>query len=265
INVSILDGWWDEAFENRVGFAIGAGESYASDEISDAIESQALYDLFERRLLPEFYDRDQAGLPRKWIARMKACIRHLTPEFSTNRMVADYARQYYGVAFTNGSRLRQNGLEQGRALASQIRRYRQHWHQVHVITLNAPVGAAVPVRSHIPVRATVQLGELRPEEVSVELYYGEVTSMGDLVNGRPVPMTLDSSVDRTAEGAWTFVGEVDASGSGRCGFTVRVMPRDERLVGTLIPGLITWHKGDITGGQGRKRENSATREVVTTS
>ncbi len=264
INVSILDGWWDEAFENRVGFAIGAGESYPDDDMSDAIESQALYDLFERRILPEFYDRDQSGIPRKWIARMKACIRELTPEFSTNRMVADYARQYYGDAHNNGSRLRTNGLEQGRALAQQIRRYQQHWHEVHVLRIDAPVGPAVPVRSSIPVHATVQLGELRPEEVSVEMYYGEVTSMGDLINGRPLPMTLNADADRTAEGAWTFTGEIEASGAGRCGFTVRVMPRDDRLVGTLVPGLIAWHKGDITDGSGHKRDNSATREVVTT-
>ncbi len=243
INVSVLDGWYDEAHDPSVGWAIGKGETYDDPKVQDAIESRALYDLLERQILPEFYQRDESGLPRKWIARMKASIRTLTPRFSTNRMVADYTEQFYLLSHGAGEALRRNGLAEASSLAAHIRRFREHWPRVAVRRVEASVSGSVPVRTPIQVRALVELGGLNPDEVRVQLYHGEVTSLGDMVHGlagemHPAP---DQSV---SDGRFVFIGEFAASGSGRRGFTVRIMPRDERLVGTLVPGLIAWYQSD---------------------
>src|SRR5690606_38430329 len=162
LNVSILDGWYDEAHDPDVGFAIGRGELYDDPATQDAIESRALYDLLERHILPEFYQRDENGLPRRWIQRMKANIRTLTPRFSTNRMVADYTEQYYLLAHSVACSLSAEKLAGARDLAAHINRYRREWPHVHVARVEADVGNAVAARTPIGVRALVSLGDLRP-------------------------------------------------------------------------------------------------------
>jgi len=242
INVSILDGWWDEACRPSVGFGIGKGEVYEDERVQDAIESRALYDLLERQILPEFYDRDQAGLPRKWISRMKACMRELTPAFSTNRMVADYTEQYYLVAHGLGRSLMADQCHQAKDLASHITRLCQHWPGVAIRKVVADAGPQVPIRSAVTVRAEVELGGLRPDEVRVQIYHGEVTSLGDMEGCQVTDMHHQPGDNGSSRLVYT--GHFEADASGRRGFVVRVIPRDDRIMGTLIPGLITWDQSD---------------------
>lgn len=238
VNVSILDGWWDEAYENEIGFAIGRGEAYDDPDAQDDVESRALYDLLERHILPEFYDRGVSGAPRKWVARMKRCIWAITPVFNTNRMVAEYAQKYYFAAHAAGARLTADHLKAAREVAALVARYRANWHNVAVESVDTPIGPSVPVRSSVTVSAIVRLGDLRPEEVSVQLYHGEVTSLGDMTDTSWNEMRHEKDLP---DGRRLFTGQFVTKRSGRRGFSVRVMPRDERMVSTKLPGLITWH------------------------
>jgi len=239
INVSILDGWWDEAYDPSIGFAIGKGESYEDEKQQDAIESRALYDLLERQIVPEFYDRDESGLPQAWIARIKRCLRKITPRFSTIRMAAEYAETYYLPAFKLSARLMRDNLAEAKDLAQHIRRLREHWHRVAIRRVSTDVGSSIAIRRPVHVRAEVELGGLSPDEVRVQLYHGEVTSLGDLVDCAAIDMRHDPQRQTGGEGV-VFTGEYEPGASGRRGFTVRVLPRDDRLVGTAIPGLIVW-------------------------
>ncbi|TVQ30676.1 MAG: glycosyltransferase family 1 protein [Phycisphaeraceae bacterium] len=238
INVSILDGWWDEAHENEIGFAIGRGEAYNDADTQDDVECRALYDLLERKILPEFYDRDASGTPHKWVARMKRCIWAITPFFNTNRMVAEYAEKYYFPCHEAGGRLSEADLSHAREVAAQLTRYHKHWHGVHIEHMETPVGPSTPIHTAVPVTATVNLGELRPDEVAVQIYYGAVTGLGDMVEADAVDMRHDRDM---GAGRHLYVGEFPVDRSGRAGFSVRVMPRDPRAVHSYIPGLITWH------------------------
>ncbi|MCA9292493.1 MAG: alpha-glucan family phosphorylase [Phycisphaerales bacterium] len=237
INCSILDGWWDEAYEARRGFAIGRGESYEDQNLADDVESKALYDLLERQILPEFYDRTEDNMPKAWLTRIKHNLRHFTPQYSTNRMVAEYAENYYLMAHGLSGSLQANELDQARQLAEQLRRYRRQWPGIKVRNITTDVRGSVPVRTPVHVQAEVDLGGLQPKELRVQLYAGEVTSLGDLVDASPLDMT---HVEALSSGAHLFRAEYLPGGSGRRGYAVRVMPRDERLLGTLIPGLIAW-------------------------
>ena len=117
INLSELDGWWAEAFEPDLGWALGDGQEHGDDPAWDAIEAEALYDLLEREVIPEFYTRDERGIPTAWVARMRESMARLTPRFSANRAVRDYTEQYYipaAVAYrlrsaNNGAIGRQHG------------------------------------------------------------------------------------------------------------------------------------------------------------
>jgi len=98
LNMSTLDGWWAEAYHPDIGWAIGRGEEYEDYEYQDEVESQSIYDLLEKEIIPLFYDRDDDGLPREWIRRMKATMRTICPEFSSARMVREYCQQFYTPA-----------------------------------------------------------------------------------------------------------------------------------------------------------------------
>jgi glycogen phosphorylase len=95
LNLSILDGWWAEAYDGANGFAIGMGETHNSPDVQDERDSEALYHTLEKEVIPLYYNRDQDGLPRAWIARMKHAIRTLGWRFNADRMVMDYLRACY--------------------------------------------------------------------------------------------------------------------------------------------------------------------------
>jgi len=244
INLSVLDGWWDEAYDPALGYSIGNGEEYADEDVADAIESRALYDLLEREIIPDFFDRDQSGLPRRWIARMKQCLRVITPQYSASRMVADYAEQFYLRADTLSQRLTSSNMTGAIEFAEQLRKFNNHWHEVSIEKCITDAGPSVPVRSEVSVRTMVRLGSLRPEEVSVELFHGQVNEKGELVKGKSVQLAHISDTDAASEGLTAFRGTFEAITSGRRGFAVRVQPKDDRLVGTKLPGRITWFAGD---------------------
>ena len=107
LNLSVLDGWWAEAYRRELGWVIGSGESYDDETYQDQIESEALYDVLEHDVVPLFYDRNSEGLPERWVAQMKSCIAALTPDFSMHRMVKEYASEFYvpaSRAFANVDR-----------------------------------------------------------------------------------------------------------------------------------------------------------------
>ncbi|MFG0257069.1 MAG: alpha-glucan family phosphorylase [Phycisphaerales bacterium JB043] len=242
INVSILDGWWDEGYTRQSGYAIGHGEQYDDHDLEDTIESRALYDLLERRIIPEFYERDPSGLPRRWIARMKECVAHASPRFNTNRMVTQYTTEYYLPASRHGQRLRSNGAEPARKLSQHIHHYRQHWHEISVTSVESPIGPSVPMHAAIPITADVHLGSLTPEEIAVQALHGTVSSAGDLHDTSITSLEFDSTND---DGTHRFTGSLLAESSGHQGFAIRVLPNDDRLATPFIPGLITWESSPL--------------------
>ena len=116
INLSELDGWWAEAYTPEVGWALGDGQEHGDDPAWDAAEAEALYDLLEREVIPEFYTRDEQGIPTAWVARMRESMARLTPRFSANRAVREYTEQHYlpAAAAYRAARCRQRRSRRGR-------------------------------------------------------------------------------------------------------------------------------------------------------
>ncbi len=243
LNCSILDGWWDEGYDATIGFRIperGTYPSDAPDEERESFEADALYRTVENEVVPTFYQRDGAGLPRKWLAMMKACIARLGPEFSTHRMVAEYARRYYFPAHDAAARLAgdepSSDIRPARDLADHIDRYRKLWPQVRVRGIDC---APTPAGDALQVGAVVRLGQLRPDEVRVEVYHGPVEhGTGRIEHGHAAPMTCKHPV---GDGTYQFAASVPAPeglSAAHHGLLVRVLPGDPLLVSPFVPGLI---------------------------
>jgi starch phosphorylase len=243
INLSTLDGWWDEAWQAAdagnyfIGWAIGRGESYDNQEYQDEVEATALYELLDREIVPTFYERGADGVPRRWIAHMKSTVAHLCPVFNMQRVVRQYTSDFYVTAHDRYETLAADGGARARGLAAWVVRVRAGWPQVRVESVETPADSELPVGSKIQVRARVRLGPLAPRDVAVELYVGRLDARGEIVDGVALPMEPAHSEG----GVSVFeAAAVPVSHSGLMGYTVRVLPFHPDESTALLPGLITW-------------------------
>ncbi|MBN1399776.1 MAG: alpha-glucan family phosphorylase, partial [Anaerolineae bacterium] len=245
LNLSTLDGWWREGYSPAVGWRIGSGESYEDDAYGDEIEAQALYDLLEKDVVPLFYQRGSDGLPREWIAKMKAAMGQIAPHFNTHRMVQEYAERIYVPATTRYLRLHADEAQEGRELASWLERVRAHWGQVRIVDIEGSQGQGGSVGDEIRIAARIHLGELSARDVMVRVYYGPIDSEGGISDYQVGPMHASAPLPAsdgalTGPNEQTFVGTLICKSSGRLGYTVRVTPHHASLATTGVPGLSLW-------------------------
>ena len=237
INISILDGWWDEAYDGIAGWAIGRGEEYQDTAYQDQVESQALYQILESEVVPMFYARGRDGLPREWIRRMKHAMRTICPAFSAYRMVREYTERLYIPAGRNWERLGADGLTRARALAAWQERVRGTWKDVAVQAVRADTVTPLPAGDARPVEVEVALGALRPEDVSVALYAGPIGGQGDIAS----PLVSEMKVVRPArQGVYVFEGTLSGQAAGRHGFRIRILPAHDDLANPLMLNCIAW-------------------------
>jgi starch phosphorylase len=236
INVSILDGWWCEANGSVTGWNIGRGEEYADPEYQDQVESAALYDLLEKEVVPLFYERGPDGLPRGWIARMKASMTGLCPVFNTHRMVEEYTERFYLPGAVRAQRLVANGMARARALAAWKERVRREWPRLEVVRLESNLNGEAPVGKAFEVSAVVRLGDLTPDDLAVELYSGPLDEKGVIARGSGQRMR---HVAVTPEGH-RFAGEVRCTTSGRHAWALRFLPAHEDLSHSYELNLVRW-------------------------
>ncbi|MEM1208848.1 MAG: alpha-glucan family phosphorylase [Planctomycetota bacterium] len=238
LNVSILDGWWDEAYEAGVGWAIGRRENYDDPNYADDVESRALYELLEREVIPMFYERNERGVPKRWVDRMKQCIGKLAPVYNTNRMLQEYTEQLYLPSLDRARAINAADIAPAKQLAAEKMSLRRGWGSLRVKDVKVDRDGPVGVRESLRVVAKVDLGDLKPGQVKVQVYAGRLGNDGQLIDGRAVDMSPVTS--KPANGEQTFTAEVRASNSGRHGFAVRLLPGDPSFVGHPEPGLIYW-------------------------
>jgi glycogen phosphorylase len=238
LNLSTLDGWWDEAYRPENGWAIGRGETYSSPDDQWQVEAQALYGLLEQDVIPKFYDRGTDKLPRRWISRMKQSIQQLCYFFNTHRMVGEYTTRFYLPALANSSQLAANEMARARALADWKRTVALAWPRIRVLAVESAQLDSIQIGTSFTVRTRIDLAGLTPADVSVELYAGRVNPAGEITGGQA--LTMDP-VGPDGDAFHLFEITTQAkSPSGQYGYTVRVLPRHPDLVSPYQPGLVTW-------------------------
>ncbi len=237
LNLSVLDGWWVEAYALDNGWAIGAGEEYTDLTYQDDVEGRAIYDLLEEEIVPLFYTRTSDGLPRGWLKAMKRSMSTVCPVFNTNRMVQEYMEKCYGPSAERYDRLTRDGMQHAAALANWRRTVARSWGQIRVEGVEATGADPVHVGGKLTVKARVNLGSLSPSDVQVQLFHGPLDNQGDI----PTPSTAAMSHNGAHDGStWVFTGTIPCRASGHHGFAVRVLPRNDDLANPFEPGLLVW-------------------------
>jgi glycogen phosphorylase len=258
LNLSELDGWWAEGYSPDIGWALGDRLEHDSDPGWDAYEAERLYELLETEVLPEFYDRDEQGIPRKWVARVRESMARLVPEFSTNRMMKDYLDLYYlPAAAAYRQRTYAGGLPQGDPLqpsahdlvagiGSWHTLLDERWHEIRFLDYSLTEEDGPQGRSY-EARIRVDLGQIPPDAVLVQLF------AEPLDGGAPERHTLitDLAAMKKRRGAGTQQppqpGEyafkvVFASERPAGDYTPRVVPGHRFAQVPLEAGHILWYR-----------------------
>ncbi|AFZ49218.1 alpha-glucan family phosphorylase [Dactylococcopsis salina] len=236
-NLSVLDGWWDEADYTATGWAIGQGEIYEDQHYQDEVEANALYDLLEQEILPLFYDRDANGVPRGWVQKMKNAIRLNIPQFNTARMLRDYSVYGYFPSSDRYFAMTENNYANTKAVAQWKKQVFERWYDIRIESIDVSEETDIVVNETIEVKAVLDLAGLKPDDVSVELYLGKLNSNGEIVNGTPIPM--EHTGETTSAGV-TYKGSLVYRASGLQGLSLRVLPKNQYMAHPHELGLILW-------------------------
>lgn len=242
LNLSIRDGWWDEWYDGENGWEIPSADGVADAERRDDLESSALYRLLEEAVAPKFYERDQHGVPPRWIEMVRHTLQTLGPKVLASRMVRDYVEQYYTPAAQSLRKTlapADGGGEFGaaRELAAYRRRAYEAWPKIVITDVDSTGLPDSPVLgSKLTLTATVQLAGLAPDEVTVQAVVGRVDAGDALLE----PITVEMSYTGTAEGGnQVFSTTTPLPLAGSVGYTVRVLPRHPMLAASNELGLVT--------------------------
>ncbi|MEH2307558.1 alpha-glucan family phosphorylase [Nostoc sp.] len=237
-NLSVLDGWWDEADYVRTGWAIGHGENYDDPNYQDEVEANALYELLEKEVVPLFYEhRDTDGLPRPWVAKMKDAIRLNCPFFNTARMVGEYAQRAYFPASDRYHTLTVDNYAPAKELAAWKEKLGEHWFNIRIKDVDVSAASDIEVNQTVAVKAKVDLATLTNDDVQVELYQGAIDANGEIVNAVTVVMDYQGEDSQQLS---IYTGNITYTASGLQGLSLRVLPKNPNLANPYEPRLIAW-------------------------
>jgi len=238
LNLSVLDGWWDEWFDRENGWAIPSADSVADPHRRDEVEAAALYDLLGRSVAPTFYDRDADGLPRRWLEMVAHSLRTLGPKAQATRMVRQYTTELYLAACASSRALAGSDavpFAGAAELAAWKERVTSEWPAVRVEHVETNDGEQSP-GARLTVRAGVALGQLTPADVRVEVLYGQAGDDDEIADPVRSELQLESSPDDGSV-AW-YTGEAVLGKPGTFGYTVRVLPNHPLLSAPAEMGLV---------------------------
>jgi starch phosphorylase len=238
-NCSIRDGWWDEAYTGKNGWAIGEARDYQDAETRDDNDADALYTLLEREIVPLYYDHGLDEIPHNWVAVMKQSIKTVAPVFSMRRMVKEYAESLYLPALALGARVDADHYRLARELIEWERRVREYWEDVS-LQVEGPRDGQIQIGEPISVTVLAHLGALSPNDVRIELIHGQ--GEDGAIRGRCViAMERKGKAERGAElGAYRYHATIHPETTGSLIYGVRVTPTHPGLANPYELGLAHW-------------------------
>ncbi len=236
LNLSILDGWWDEWYDGDNGWAIPSADGVEDPDRRDDLEATALYDLLENDVAPRFYDHDATGVPVRWIEMVRHTMKSLGPKVLATRMVREYVERLYAPAAVTARALNDD-FAGAASLAQWKARVNEAWAGVRVDHVDSSGTGEIPaVGSQLEVQAYVSLGDLTPDDVDVQVAHGRVKHEDDLTDVRTQSLRLTETYEG---GRHRFDGTMDLDRTGPFGYTVRVLPKHPMLASSAELGKVT--------------------------
>ena len=237
INFSILDGWWAEGYNAANGWKIGVNSNYDNCEIQDNDDSESIYNTLEKKIIPSYYSKNDNGYSESWLNMMKQSIITTGGRFSTARMLVDYVDKLY-IPLCNLTNKYYNDLENVTRFNEWKRLVQERFNRIKITQENNIDNETIDAGKTIKVRCTVKLPNISPDNVQVEVYYGQIEDNGIVSNVSIIPMKLKEANE--ADKTFMYEAQVELTTGGDYGYTFRVMPKHEMLLDAENLDLVKW-------------------------
>ncbi len=239
LNFSVLDGWWDEAYNHEVGWRIGQREVYRDLDYQDEVEANMLFKTLENNIVPLFYNNGNEGLPREWIKMMKNSMSQLAPVYNTHRMVQEYTEKFYLNAYKNRKELIENDWERTKEFTEWKTNLIANWDKLKFVSVDhSGNGDELKVGSEYIVNAEVNIGNLTNNDIEVQIYFGNVDNVDEAdENSYTTMKCLDC---KNKAGTYKYEGSIKCKTTGEFGYTLRILPQHSLLINQFELGVIRW-------------------------
>ena len=242
LNFSVLDGWWAEGYKPGAGWALSEERSYDNQQFQDELDAENIYNTFENEIVPAFYDRDENGVPKKWISHVKKTIAEIAPEFTMKRMIDDYFNKYYNNLISRSSLLKENDYEKIRQLASWKRKVLRGWDSIEIVSVNMPDSTIKPLRlgENFVAEIVLNVNELAPADLGMEVLFGHKIN-DEVKNISSVEEMTVAGVDGNIV---TYFIELSTEKAGVYDFAFRLYPKHPLLPHRQDFNLVRWISKD---------------------
>ncbi len=237
LNFSILDGWWDEAYDYRNGWAIGNREVYQDQAYQDEVESKALYTILENDIVPLFYERKSDDLPREWIRMIKHSMATIASQFNSQRMLKEYFGKFYKPAAENFFRLSGSNWDAVREFCKWKNKMKREFPAIRVDRVLFDAHRPLRIGETLDVQVEAFLGKNPPEDVRVDVYDVRFTGEGVLIESRIENL---SQVEKLEDSRFRFSGKFICQQTGSFGFKVRITPFHPLMMDPYELNLVVW-------------------------
>ena len=237
VNFSILDGWWAEGYNTKNGWTIGTNTEYGSYEEQDIADSESIYRILENKIIPAYYQKDENGISKEWMAYMKNSIISTGGEYSTARMLVDYTKKLY-MPLCNLTNKYYNNLEKVTEYEQIKQNLYANWNDIKITQENNQDNITIDAGNKIEVTCKVKLPNIEKEYIQAECYYGKILNNGIVEDVNIVPMKLIE--EDTENKTYTYEAKIEMKTGGNYGYTFRVMPKHEMLLDPANLNLVKW-------------------------
>lgn len=237
VNFSVLDGWWAEGYDTTNGWSIGTEAEYDSYEIQDNSDSDSIYSTLENKIIPTYYKQNDKGYSKDWVKYMKNSIITTGGKYSTSRMLVDYMERIYMPLCDMYNKNFKN-LDNVNEFVKWKKSAKERWHEIEITQEDNVDNVKMNAGDIIEVKCKVKLPNFDPENVAVQVYYGQILDTG-IVND--VCVTEMKKVDEDKEdNLYTYAAKIKLTTGGNFGYTFRVMPKNKMLLDSENMNLIKW-------------------------
>jgi len=243
INFSVLDGWWREAFflNPECGWSIGRDEAYPQPEAQDMEDSAEIYNKLEKEIIPLYYERGKENIPVGWVKKMKSSIETVLPLFSTTRMLSEYIDKLYTKASAQEKKLKESLYQGAKNLSVWKASIKNLWGQVSIESGSVTRSDGfeeISLEKGFAVQTVVRLGNIKPEDVLVEIYYRKIDDKGNVMQDKLFnPMKVKENL---GNGKYLFEGFIKPENGGHYEYTIRVIPFNLLMAHKHELGLVQW-------------------------
>ncbi len=238
MNFSVLDGWWCEGYQPGAGWALPEHETYTEPTLQNELDAETIYNLLEEDIVPAFYDRDAQGVSERWVSHIRNTIADIAPEFVMKRMLDDYQSRYYSKLWERSKQLKTNQLAPAKDLAAWKTRVRKAWPAIELVNLETPdtFNRSLPLGQLFEAKATLNLHELKPADVGVELVFftRKIETELDLVSRHELAFVASDGTQAT------YACSVPTSAAGVFEYGFRLFPKHALLPHRMDFGLVRW-------------------------